>query len=291
MIRLLYKLMPLFIVIMILTGCSLDAVTSPIDPINGNFWDKYFVYPLSWVLDWFASILWQQYGLSILVVTLCIRFLILPLTIKQYHSSKQMQALQPELKKMKEKYKDEPKRQQEETMKLFQQNGVNPLAGCFPLLVQMPILIALYQAIMRNSDISSHEFLWLKLGEPDAFYILPTLAALTTFLQQKFMASQMTAQMQKLMFIFPVLIFFMSMNFAAALPLYWVYSNTFTVVQSYFMYGGKKNAVKVEDIKSNDKLIEPNSNGNKTLSLKNGNVKNGTNKSGGANKNRGAKSK
>jgi YidC/Oxa1 family membrane protein insertase len=148
-----------------------------------------------------------------------------------------MQDLQPEMKKLKEKYKDDAKKQQEETMKLFQTNGVNPLAGCFPILVQMPILIALYQAIMRNQAIHEHTFLWLNLGQPDHFYILPAIAALTTFIQQKFMATQMSAQMQSLMFIFPVLIFVMSMNFAAALPLYWVYSNIFTIVQSYFIYG------------------------------------------------------
>jgi YidC/Oxa1 family membrane protein insertase len=228
----------LFAVILVLSGCSSSAVTAPIDPATANFFVKYFVYPLSETLNWFADHLWGQYGLSILVLTIIIRFIILPLTLKQYRSSKRMQYLQPEMKKIKEKYKDDAKKQQEETMKLFQTNGVNPLAGCFPILVQMPILIALYQAIMRNEHIREHTFLWLNLGAPDKLYILPLIAAATTFIQQKFMSTQMNAQMQSLMFIFPVLIFVMSMNFAAALPLYWVYSNIFTIVQSYFIYGG-----------------------------------------------------
>jgi YidC/Oxa1 family membrane protein insertase len=226
----------LFTMILVLSGCSATP-TGPIDPATAGFFAKYFVYPLSETLDWFASHLWGQYGLSILAVTIIIRFIILPLTLKQYRSSKRMQDLQPEMKKLKEKYKDDAKKQQEETMKLFQSNGVNPLAGCFPILVQMPILIALYQSIMRNQQIHQHTFLWLNLGQPDHFYILPAIAALTTFVQQKFMSTQMNAQMQSLMFIFPVLIFVMSMNFAAALPLYWVYSNIFTIVQSYFIYG------------------------------------------------------
>jgi YidC/Oxa1 family membrane protein insertase len=234
-------LLPLF-----LAACSSSAHPAPIDPKTGGFFTKYFVYPLSFTLDWFANHLWGQYGLSILVVTIIIRLLILPLTLKQYRSSKRMQELQPELKKIKEKYKDDAKKQQEETMKLFQQNGVNPLAGCFPLLIQMPILIALYQAIMRNDYIREHTFLWLNLGSPDKFYILPLLAAATTFIQQKVMSSQMNnPQMQSMLFIFPVLIFVMSMNFAAALPLYWVYSNLFTIVQSYFIYGGSSK-IKVE---------------------------------------------
>jgi YidC/Oxa1 family membrane protein insertase len=235
------RLLIIAALIVILPACStLDPAANPIDPVNGDFWTKYFVYPLSFSLDWFAQLLWGEYGLSILAVTIIIRLIILPLTIKQYRSSKQMQVLQPELKKLKEKYKDDTKKQQEETMKLFQKNGVNPLAGCFPLLVQMPVLIALYSAIMRNSEINQHSFLWMQLGTPDPYYILPLLAALTTFVQQKMMSAQMPAQMQSLLFIFPVLIFVMSMSFASALPLYWVYSNIFTIVQTYFIYGGSQ---------------------------------------------------
>jgi YidC/Oxa1 family membrane protein insertase len=235
--RRLTKYLPLFFSFLLLVGCA--PATTKIDPSNG-VWDKYFVGPLAGVLDWFAALLWGQYGLSILVVTLIIRLIILPLTLKQYKSSKRMQDLQPELKKVKEKYKDDAKKQQEETMKLFQSNGVNPLAGCFPLIVQMPILIALYNAIMRNHNIAEHSFLWMQLGTKDPYYVLPALAAITTFFQQKMMSSQMNPQMQNLMFIFPVLIFVMAMNFAAALPLYWVFSNTFTIVQSYFIYGVPK---------------------------------------------------
>ncbi|HEY0827021.1 MAG TPA: membrane protein insertase YidC [Bacilli bacterium] len=238
MSRKLLKWLPFTFVLLVLTGCSMDK---PIDPDNG-FWDKYLVNPVSVSLDWFADNLWGSYGLSILVVTIIVRFLILPLTLKQYKSSKQMQAIQPELKKLKEKHKDDPKKQQEETMKLFQTNGVNPLAGCFPLIVQMPILIALYNAIVRNDEISSHSFLWMELGEKDPYFILPLLAAATTYIQQKIMAkyTPMPSQMQTLMYIFPVLIFVMAMNFASALPLYWVYSNIFTIVQTYFIYGGSQ---------------------------------------------------
>lgn len=239
--RRIYTLTLLSLMVLVLAGCgSMSPETNPINPANG-FWDKFFIYPLSSLMDWIADLFGGSYGLSILIVTVMIRFLVLPLTLKQYKSSKKMQLIQPEMKKLKEKYKDDPKKQQEETMKLFQSNGVNPLAGCFPLLVQMPILIALYHAIMRNGEISQHTFLWLKLGSPDPYYILPVLAAISTFLQQKMMANQMTSQMQALMFIFPVMIFVMSMNFASALPLYWVYSNMFTVVQSYFLYGRSSN--------------------------------------------------
>ncbi|GIP40645.1 membrane protein insertase MisCA [Paenibacillus sp. J31TS4] len=243
MIRRFSKLVPLAFLVLLLSACSSATNHKPIDPNNG-IWDKFFVGPLSSVLDWFATLFGGSYGLSILIVTVIIRLLILPLTLKQYRSSKAMQAIQPELQKIREKHKDNPQKQQEETMKLFQQNNVNPLAGCFPLIIQMPILIALYNAIMRNGDIASHSFLWLKLGEADPYYILPAIAALTTFIQQKvMMATQKNntmPMMQGLLFIFPVLIFVMSMNFPSALPLYWVFSNTFTIVQTYIIYRPSK---------------------------------------------------
>ncbi|MFH5186981.1 membrane protein insertase YidC [Paenibacillus sp. TAB 01] len=237
MTRRLATYLPLLFMFLLLAGCT--PATTPINPENG-VWDKYFVGPLANVLDWFADVLWGSYGLAILVVTIIIRFIILPLTLKQYKSSKKMQDIQPELAKLKTKYKDDPKKQQEETMKLFQSNGVNPLAGCLPLIVQMPILIALYNSIMRNHNIAEHSFLWMQLGTKDPYYILPLLAALTTFIQQKTMSSQMNPQMKNLMFIFPVMIFVMAMNFASALPLYWIFSNTFTIVQNYFIYGGSQ---------------------------------------------------
>lgn len=227
----------------VLTGCSPElGTTETADLKEGNIFKRFLVYPLAISLDTISGWLWGQYGLSILVVTIIIRFLVLPLTLKQYRSTKAMQALQPELKKIKDKYKDDTRKQQEETMKLFQQHGVNPLSGCFPLIVQMPILIALYYAIIWNPEIRTHSFLWMELGQKDPFYILPILAALTTWIQQKVMAqyTPVNPQMQTIMMIFPVLIFVMAMNFVSAMPLYWIYSNVFTIVQTYFIYGGSQ---------------------------------------------------
>jgi YidC/Oxa1 family membrane protein insertase len=239
--RRLKKLWPLGLMVLLLAGCG---TTAKLTEERSGVWDTYFVGPLSDVLDWFASHLWNEYGLSILVVTIIIRLIILPLTLKQYKSSKAMQALQPELAKIKQKFKDDAKKQQEETMKLFQKNGVNPLAGCFPILIQMPVLIALYNAIMRNPDIGADSFLWLQLAEKDPYYILPIIAAITTFVQQKvmmaFQPNQQNPSMAMLLYIFPVMIFVMSMSFASALPLYWVYSNTFTIVQTYLIYRPSK---------------------------------------------------
>lgn len=208
------------------------------DLSHGNFWQRNVVYYFSQVLEHFAKWFNGEYGLAILMMVIIVRTLILPLTIKQYRSSKAMQALQPELAKLKEKHKDNPQKQQEETMKLFQQHKVNPLAGCLPLLVQMPVFIALYNSIYMNENIREHTFLWLKLGEKDHTYVLPILAAITTFVQSKMMQSQQKTMpaMQGIMMIFPVLIFVMAISFPSALPLYWIFSNSYTIVQNYFLY-------------------------------------------------------
>lgn len=236
----------LLLLIVLLSGCTADAIpTIPTDELSqGGFWQKFIVYPFAMALDFFAGLLFNQYGLSILLMTIIIRFLILPLTLKQYRSSRAMQALQPELLKLREKYKNDQQKYQQEMMKIYQENNINPLAGCLPILIQMPILLALYNAIMYNPAIRGEHssFLWMDLSEPDKLYILPVLAALTTYIQQKMVSSQVPNNpMQGIMIIFPIMIFIMSMSFPSALPLYWVYSNLFTLVQTYFIYGIGKN--------------------------------------------------
>lgn len=237
MTRRLLIAVPILLMMLVLSGCSPSAL-APIDPETAGFFSKYFVLPIIHLLDWFAEVFGGQYGLAILVITVFIRLIILPLSIKQFRSSKRMQELQPEMMKIRETHKQNPQKMQEETMKLYQKHGVNPLAGCLPAIVQMPILIALYQAIMRNEHMAGHTFLWFQLDKPDTLYILAILAAVTTYIQQLFMQSQMNSQMRMIMMIFPVLIFVMALQFPSALALYWIYGNLFTSVQYYFMYGG-----------------------------------------------------
>nr|WP_245252453.1 YidC/Oxa1 family membrane protein insertase [Paenibacillus sediminis] len=236
--------------VMILAGCTnanSHAMMSTEDLRNsGSFWKSNVVYWFSVALDTFAQWFNGEYGLAVLVMVIIVRTLILPLTLKQVKSSREMQAIQPELQKIREKYKDNPEKQQQETMKLFQEHQINPMAGCFPLIIQMPIYIALYNSIYYNPDIRTHSFLWMELGQPDKLFILPILAALTTFLQTRMMMnmnpSQQIGPMKFMMFVYPVLIFVMSYQFPAALPLYWVYSNIYTIVQNYFLYRNKDQA-------------------------------------------------
>lgn len=232
--------------IAILAGCGTTATVATTTEdmrVNGSWWTSNVVYFFSLALDTFAKWFNGAYGLAILVMVLIVRTLILPLTLKQVKSSKAMQAIQPQLAKLKEQYKDNPQQQQAETMKLFQEHKVNPMAGCFPMLIQMPVFIALYNSIYNNSAIRDHSFLWLQLGEPDKLFILPVIAALTTFIQTKMMSNVnpngMQGPMKFMMFIYPVLIFFMAYQFPAALPLYWIYSNLYTIAQNFLIYRKK----------------------------------------------------
>jgi len=225
----------------ILTGCT--EFNKPITSESEGFWNEYIVYPLSQLIIKTAEFAGGNFGVSIIIVTILVRLVILPLMIKQTRSSKAMQAIQPQMKELQQKYssKDQKTQQklQEETMKLFRDNKVNPMAGCFPLLVQMPILIGFYHAISRTREIASHDFLWFSLGEADPYYILPIVAAITTFIQTRMtmVGTQANPQMQMMQWIMPIMILVFAINFPAALSLYWVVGNIFTVIQTYFIKG------------------------------------------------------
>ncbi|MGY0694161.1 YidC family membrane integrase SpoIIIJ [Virgibacillus sp. FSP13] len=225
----------------LLSGCT--EINEPITPESEGFWNSYFVYPMSWVITYFAEMFNENYGLSIVIVTIIIRLILLPLNVKQLKSSKAMQDIQPELKEIQQKYssKDANTQQklQQETMALFQKHGVNPLAGCLPIFVQMPILIAFYHAIRRTEEIQTHHFLWFELGSPDPFYILPLVAGAATFLQQKLMMAGNPAgqnpQMMVMLYVMPIMITVFAMFFPSALALYWVVGNIFMVAQTLFI--------------------------------------------------------
>ncbi|MBU5349540.1 YidC/Oxa1 family membrane protein insertase [Paenibacillus lautus] len=264
-----FLLTAVILAVAVISGCApgADQTRTIEDLKNGGFWQSNVVYYFTWALDTFATWFNGEYGLSVLVMVLIVRTLILPLTLKQVRSSKAMQAIQPEIQKIREKYKDQPEKVQMETMKLFQENKVNPMAGCLPLIVQMPIFIALYHSIYYNNLLRDHEFLWLQLGQPDKLFILPVLAAATTYFQTKMMMkmnpSPQMGMMQFMLFVYPILIFVMSFQFPSALPLYWFYSNLYTIVQNYFLYRNNDKAAVVASVASATDGQKSNKSGNK----------------------------
>jgi YidC/Oxa1 family membrane protein insertase len=222
---------------------------APITAESTGFWDHYFVYSFSVVIKFVAEFFRDNYGLAIIAVTLIIRLFLLPLSLSQSKSQLKMQTIQPEMKALREKYsknkdKDSQMKMQQEMMQLYKKHGVNPLQmGCLPMLIQMPILMAFYYAIMRTHEIATHNFLWFSLGAADPYHILPTIAALTTFIQFKVInlgIEQVNPQSKVMGYIMPVMIFFMALNFPAALPLYWIVGNIFVAIQTYFINKKKR---------------------------------------------------
>jgi len=183
-----------------------------------------------------------SYGLAIILLTVIIKMLLYPLTVKQVKSMKAMQELSPKMKKIQEKYKDNPQVMQQKIGALYQEAGVNPLAGCLPLLIQMPILMGMYYALFNFTYPSAEaaKFLWLpSMSEADPLYILPILSALTTFLQQKMTTTEMNQQMKIMMTVMPLFIGWISLSFPSGLVLYWVTMNVVQIAQQWWMYRGE----------------------------------------------------
>lgn len=179
-----------------------------------------------------------SFGVTIILFTLLARLCLLPLSLKQTKSTAKMSAVQPELKKIQDKYKNDPQRQQTEMMKLYKENDISPLGGCLPMLIQFPIIIALFY-VFSEFDYQGAGFLWMKsLTEPDPLYILPILSGLTTYISMKATtpaagdAAKQTNMMNIGMSIFFT---FMSFKFQAALVLYWTVSNLIQMAQSLIL--------------------------------------------------------
>ena len=200
----------------------------------------HFVLELLYSLTSMAGI--GSYGMAIILLTIIIKMLMYPLTVKQVKSMKAMQELSPKMKKLQEKYKDNPQVMQQKIGALYKDAGVNPLAGCLPLLIQMPILMGMYYALFNFTYPSAEaaQFLWLpSMSDPAPIYVLPILSALTTFLQQKMTTTEMNQQMKVMMTVMPLFIGWISLNFPSGLVLYWVTMNIVQIVQQWWMYRGE----------------------------------------------------
>ena len=187
-----------------------------------------------------------SYGIAIIILTVAIKMALYPLTVKQVKSMKAMQELQPRMKELQEKYKNNKEKLQKEMAALYKESGVNPLAGCLPLVVQMPFLIAIFFALRDFPYEPQHQnFLFLpNLGESDPTYILPALAAITTYIQSKQTMTD-NSQQNKMMLIFmPLFIGYISLTFPGGLVLYWVVSNIIQIVQQWMMYRKPAEATK-----------------------------------------------
>ncbi|MBT2733016.1 membrane protein insertase YidC [Carnobacterium sp. ISL-102] len=252
--RLLLLLGTVFLAV-VLVGCG----TSPITEQSTGIWDKYIVFNFSRVIIWLADLFGGSFGTGIIIFTLIIRLVLLPVMHHQTKSTQKMSEMQPQLKKLQTKYAskdpDTQNKLKEETSKLYAEAGVNPVAGCLPLLIQMPVLIAMYQAISRTEVLKTGNFLWMNLGAPDPYFVLPVLAAILTYATTKLSTmSQLEPNptTTTMMYMMPALILFMGITLPSALSLYWVVGNAFSVGQTLLL----NNPFKIKKVREEKSQIE-----------------------------------
>ncbi|MEN3186873.1 MAG: YidC/Oxa1 family membrane protein insertase [Atribacterota bacterium] len=193
---------------------------------------------MEFVLRFFYN-LTGNYGISIILLTVVVRLALYPVIHKQNLSTRAMQEIQPEVKKLQEKYGKEPQKLNQELMKLYKEKGVSPLGGCLPLLIQLPFLFVLYRVLVTY-DYGQAGFLWLpSLSQKDPYYILPLAMGITTFIQQKIstpsMGGEASQQNLLLMVVMPVFLVFISWGLPSGVLLYWFVSNLFYIFQQYLL--------------------------------------------------------
>lgn len=198
---------------------------------------------MTWLLNnlyyFTGSIGIPSYALAIILLTIVIKAALYPLTQKQMKSMLGMQQIQPKIKEIQEKWKNkDPKKMQEEIMKLYKEHNINPAAGCLPLLIQMPILIALYRSLFTfpYENPAHATFFWLQnLTDKDPLFILPVLAGVTTYLQSKMTTMSNDPTQKMMLYTMPVFIGWISATVPAGLALYWVVFNIASIIQQYFI--------------------------------------------------------
>ncbi len=229
-------------------------------------WDLIILNPLINIVVLSSHFLFGSFGLTIIVLTIIIRVLTFPLTLKQLRVSKAMQGIQTQMTELKSKYAKDKQKLAEEQMKLYRQSGMNPLGCILPMAIQMPVWIALYRAIIRVLAVAPEDFLnlsqrlysswslgfslvplesrflWLDLAAPDRLMILPILVGASMWVQQKMTTVQSTdpqqqSQSQMMLWMMPLMFAFLTLQFPSGLALYWAASNIIGIVMQYFVTG------------------------------------------------------
>ncbi len=199
-------------------------------------WFSAIAKPLLYILKFFYKYT-HNYGVAIIIITVILKILFFPLTHKSYKSMKEMQKLQPKMLELREKYKDDREALNRATMELYKTHKVNPLGGCLPMVVQIPVFFALYKALMFSIELRHAPFmLWITdLSAKDPYYVTPIIMGATMFIQQKMTPSTMDPAQAKIMLALPIVFTFMFLNFPAGLVIYWLVNNILTIAQQAYI--------------------------------------------------------
>ena len=248
--------------IFLLIGVVLILLITGVVSVTG-VWNKILLEPMLNFLVLMSKYFLGSFGIAVIVLTIIIRLLMFPLTMKQLKSSKAMQAIQPKIKELQKKYAKDQQKLGQETMKLYKEEGVNPLGCAFPMLIQFPIWIALYQsviqalaytpenllglskqlyssAVIRGALPLNHHFLWLDLTSGDIFMAILTMASM--WVLQKMSTQPSTDPQQQsmsriMLWVMPLMFGFFSLTLPSGLSLYWVASNIISLILQYRVTG------------------------------------------------------
>jgi len=230
-----------------------------------NTWNLVLLQPMLNFLILLSNVFFSNFGLAIIALVIIVRLVMLPLTLKQLHSTRAMQALQPKMKELQKKYGKDKVKLQPEISKLYKESGVSPLGCLWPMLIQLPIWIALYRSVLQLAAATPEDlmglssklyswsavhhavpldpnFLWLNLAQPDSYFILPVLVAASMYVLQKMSTVPSTDPQQQSMskmmiWMMPLMFGFLTLMFPSGLALFWVVSNIVGIVTQYFITG------------------------------------------------------
>ncbi|WP_210397930.1 membrane protein insertase YidC [Motiliproteus sediminis] len=197
-------------------------------------WLWWIAQPLFWLLKLFHDFV-NNWGVAIILVTLVVKAIFFPLSAKAYNSMAKMRAVAPELQRMKEMYGDDRQKMSQAMMKLYQKEKINPLGGCLPILIQMPVFIALYWVLLESVELRHAPFmLWIQdLSVMDPYFVLPILMGATMFVQQMLNPTPPDPMQAKIMKMLPFVFTFFFLWFPAGLVLYWVVNNVLSIAQQW----------------------------------------------------------
>ncbi|HOK07210.1 MAG TPA: membrane protein insertase YidC [Syntrophales bacterium] len=206
------------------------------EAIDFGSWLKWLAIPLLVALKFLYGYV-HNYGLAIIILTIIIKIIFWPLGNKSYESMKEMQKIQPKIQELREKYKNDRQRLSQETMALYRAHKVNPMGGCLPMLIQIPVFFGLYKTLLYAIELRHSPFIWWirDLSDKDPYYITPIVMGGTMWLQQKMTPTGGDPMQQKVMLWMPVIFTFLFLNFPSGLVIYWLFNNIISIGQQYYI--------------------------------------------------------
>ncbi|MEP6968797.1 MAG: membrane protein insertase YidC, partial [Betaproteobacteria bacterium] len=215
---------------------SLEALAPGLELVKDYGWLTILAKPLYWLLDKIHSFL-GNWGWSIMGLVLLLKIAFYWLNAKAYSSMAKMKAINPRITEMRERLKDSPQQMQQEMMKIYREEKVNPMGGCFPIMVQIPVFIALYWVLLSSVEMRNAPWeMWIHdLSSPDPYFILPIFMTLTTLLQTALNPAPPDPMQAKLMWFMPLIFSVMFFFFPAGLVMYWITNNVLSITQQWII--------------------------------------------------------